>query len=468
MRKKLGFLSALCFTLLLVGCKDTAENASLEVIRKGEQAVVTQSSIEASNDTIERQLEIIVKSKKKWLEGDFYGHTYMAVTDLDQNGVLEVIVSTGKQGTGRFTYSEYYQVNEKKEKLVKCKVDVEEGESQEDIVDDMNTVYYNPAAKEYCYITCDFASDGAAGNCYIYSRDALTLHDNKIRVKMLVYQEHETDYKTGKAKDTYWKLSTKGKMREIRADEYDVDRIIDKHFGDWEKMSVNISWVLIEDKSQVKDDVLYELARESYDKFGFSCALKNEERKICGYNINIPQIVSMEDTKTQERINKVIQKKIEEDFEVSVNAEGENVFRMNDFNWTVTHMNNENASILVEVDGMGEGAPHPSAWAYTIKLDLKKGVLLSNTDILSEKDYDKVEKLIMEQKCIDKKDIGYRKLCKKNYNGKLLNNKEDWKDVDVYYTFSYNGEPEGIGIVIPTIYAIGNYAIYEVYLEDIK
>ena len=67
---------------------------------------------------------------------------------------------------------------------------------------------------------------------------------------------------------------------------------------------------------------------------------------------------------------------------------------------------------------------------------------------------------ILEGNCEDIRDIGYRAYRLKKGGESLLESPEDWKIVDVYQT------PDCIGVVIPCIYAMGSYQIYEIQKED--
>ncbi len=182
-----------------------------------------------------------------------------------------------------------------------------------------------------------------------------------------------------------------------------------------------------------------------------------------GYEITIPQFVDMENEEKEKKVNEIIRKQVKKNIkETGISKEGEYPFHLASYQCKVKRLDKEVLSILVEADGMGEGAAHPLAWAYTINIDLEEIRVLSNEEILPAKYYEKIDKMIMQKCCVDIKNIGYRKFCKKINNGKLLDSKKEWKSIYVYYS----SDNDGIGVVIPTAYAIGSYQIYEVHEKE--
>ena len=115
---------------------------------------------------IAAQLELIASSSSEWIPGEDeinFGVYSYAVTDLDQNGRLEIIVSSC-QGTGFFTYSNIWQVSESKDSLDKLEFSSESEYSQPDIIIDQATVYYDAVSKTYNYIFEDYVRNGYAEN----------------------------------------------------------------------------------------------------------------------------------------------------------------------------------------------------------------------------------------------------------------------------------------------------------------
>lgn len=100
----------------------------------------------------------------------FHSACYYTVTDLDQNGRLELIVSMCG-GSGYYSDNRYYEVNEDFSGCVECDVENEVNpESAADIVhDEEMTVYYDVTENEYYYITSDYLRGGGS-EYYVESR----------------------------------------------------------------------------------------------------------------------------------------------------------------------------------------------------------------------------------------------------------------------------------------------------------
>ena len=68
---------------------------------------------------IEKQLNLIMNNKNLWYKDTEFEKYSYAVTDLDKNGRIEIISSVC-QGTGIYTYTEIYEVNESMDDLKLC------------------------------------------------------------------------------------------------------------------------------------------------------------------------------------------------------------------------------------------------------------------------------------------------------------------------------------------------------------
>lgn len=99
MYNKLKFLIAFLI-IPLVGCSNQIFNQNFS----------TTSDIETLDLNIEKQLQVIVDNYEwKCPQSDYVSHMF-SITDLDQNGRLELIVSR-LEGLDWYTYSDYYEVN---------------------------------------------------------------------------------------------------------------------------------------------------------------------------------------------------------------------------------------------------------------------------------------------------------------------------------------------------------------------
>jgi hypothetical protein len=130
------------------------------------------------------QLRLIAAQAAVWMgdtevvaEPFFY-----AVTDLDQNGRLEIIQSSC-QGTGLYSYTSMWEVSADGTELVPCQLSIAEGESQPDIIADPDMVYFDKAQDCYFYIFRDEIRNGAAE--HYQSRIALSLQDGVVTTTLL-------------------------------------------------------------------------------------------------------------------------------------------------------------------------------------------------------------------------------------------------------------------------------------------
>ena len=124
--KTIFFLSLLLTSMILTGCADSAQNSNPKPSEEATTSAVTatasaisttSSAISASSSamqpvdplSIEGQLKTIARAKDKIVtRGKYDANYHYAVTDLDQNGRLELIIATEMNGTGHITHNWYY------------------------------------------------------------------------------------------------------------------------------------------------------------------------------------------------------------------------------------------------------------------------------------------------------------------------------------------------------------------------
>lgn len=140
------------------------------------------ASMDGSRSTYEQQ-KIIAESSEMWLEYMDYANEVerYAVTDLDGNGRLEIIVSS-MGGTGAYTYSRFFEVNETYDGLVELTTDFVEGDSQPDIIEESPVTVYRDSKGVIHYIVYDYLR---AVNEYYYMCYDLTLENGQITHKLL-------------------------------------------------------------------------------------------------------------------------------------------------------------------------------------------------------------------------------------------------------------------------------------------
>ena len=115
--KHIFSLCLLLASLILTGCADSAQNPKSSEEATTSAISTTSSAINASSSamqpvdplSIEGQLKTIAEAKDKIVtRGKYDANHHYAVTDLDQNGRLELIIATEMNGTGHITHNWYY------------------------------------------------------------------------------------------------------------------------------------------------------------------------------------------------------------------------------------------------------------------------------------------------------------------------------------------------------------------------
>ncbi|MBO5175186.1 MAG: hypothetical protein J6B84_08615, partial [Eubacterium sp.] len=166
--KTIFSLCLLLASLILMGCADSAQNSTPKnaesvttsaVTATASAISTTYSAIRESSSamqpvdplSIEGQLKTIAEAKDKIVtRGKYDANYHYAVTDLDQNGRLELIIATEMNGTGHITHNWYYDISKDGSKLKKCKGKAF-GKEGHDIYDAINTVYIDQKEHKYYY-----------------------------------------------------------------------------------------------------------------------------------------------------------------------------------------------------------------------------------------------------------------------------------------------------------------------------
>lgn len=254
--------------------------------------------------SVEHQLYTIVKERKKWqlpFDEEFMGHAaWYTVTDLDQNGRLELIVSTGGTGMGLFTHNIFWEIDETGFDLVKYQWDeiaesgarlsyewdgtdefAYSGISQVNICDGDNvidTVYIDNDKKEYYY--------GVIGHTHIsgehnYSSINLWKYGTKgggmerlgeCAQTIEKVESDEFQSYVDKEKNDYRYFDQKGNCHKLDGKNYNLDYLAKKYDDSLEKQPVAIGWKQIGAKYKMIQDMtdaqLLHVLRKSYQEFG--------------------------------------------------------------------------------------------------------------------------------------------------------------------------------------------------------
>lgn len=240
----------------------------------------TVVSGDKENNTVsaDEQIKVILDNYAMWsmkTDNDVYRPYSYVVTDLDQNGRLEIIASTC-QGTGIYTYSKYYEVNKTFDGLDEVKRNLLEGSSEADIGVKTVKAFVDKDKNEYHYILGDVIRNGAAE--YYENKQDIMLKNGELSENILAYKT--TIYKDSVPEITYQDTE----LKDITAEDY--EKVEDEKFKGLEAKTVTLEWItqMDDDLDNVSGDVLKALLKKSYDGFKFSTSQvsnnETEENKI--------------------------------------------------------------------------------------------------------------------------------------------------------------------------------------------
>ncbi len=127
--------------------------------------ILSAASIAASAmPEVSDQLDLIAADADMWKQDVDFGLWGFTVTDLDHNGLLEII-SASVQGTGFYTYIKAFEVNETGDGFTELQgPSIERTDSAPDIMVSSVPVYYDKDADRYYYIFDDYIRNGMAEN----------------------------------------------------------------------------------------------------------------------------------------------------------------------------------------------------------------------------------------------------------------------------------------------------------------
>ena len=298
--KHIFSLCLLLASLILTGCADSAQNPKSSEEATTSAISTTSSAINASSSamqpvdplSIEGQLKTIAEAKDKIVTYDQYMDSYhYAVTDLDQNGRLELIISTGVNGTSHITNNWYYEISKDGSKLKKCKGKAF-GKEGHDILDAINTVYIDQ--KEHNYYYRVYGITHVSGGENYESLGFLQLKNGTFTDNYLAGGSHIVS-KKGKLKDSYYKRTKNGnkKTAKLTKKQYsDIDSLMNEKYGKLEKESVAIQWFSYEQlMSEVSESQFLHKLQKSQKNFAVGIKVKKcKEYNWCDSLKNLKNI----------------------------------------------------------------------------------------------------------------------------------------------------------------------------------
>ena len=223
----------------------------------------------------EKQLRLIAESVDMWAVSQEYANERYAycVTDLDGNGRLELIASN-YGGTGHYTYTRFYEVNEDGTALSRCDYETKfehDAESEADVIEYTIDAYRSPLTGLTWYIFEDYGKWGGAE--YPQVKLALQLNEGRVETNALAWK-HSTFIEFGILERTTcadWQ-GTEWSDAEAEGAQKLYDTAADRYFIDQQKLSVTLGWMEVspEEMRRKGEDELCSLLTASL--LGFTAA----------------------------------------------------------------------------------------------------------------------------------------------------------------------------------------------------
>lgn len=260
MRKKILLICTAFLLCAATGC--SGNSPSVTEVSAAETAPASEDA--AVSEEISAQLSLIAANASVWVQDASYGTVYQyTVTDLDQNGRLEVIAAS-LQGTGLYTYSCFFEVNEARDGLTAVTLPWEEYDAGPDIIVSAADVYYDSASQLYHYLFTDVTRNGAAES--YTSENSLTLKDSVLENAVLarrseVYSDEETSTVTCELADG----------TSITQEAY--DSIADTTYGSLERRTASFSWYSASESTNlaaIDSDSNYDILLGCYQGFSLT------------------------------------------------------------------------------------------------------------------------------------------------------------------------------------------------------
>ena len=233
--------------------------SSEEEVQSGAETQSNTKEEQQDTSEITAQIALIVSEKDLWLQGmdyanDMVGYT---ITDMDSNGRLELIAANCG-GTGHYTYSRFFEVNETYDGLTLCGTNFQEGDSQPDIMSNGEVIIvYEDAQGIRYYLFEDMLHDVAD---YYYVTHAVSLQNGTISGTPLAI--NRVSYGEVESSPAYTYMTGDGEL--ISQEEYTglIGGIFNEEFR---KYVVNWTWLHKQMVETVSDTELEELLLEAYE-----------------------------------------------------------------------------------------------------------------------------------------------------------------------------------------------------------
>lgn len=180
--------------------------------------------------------------------------------------------------------------------------------------------------------------------------------------------------------------------------------------------------------------------------------------------LRYPQIGGMDDAVLMENVNSIFREVAEKQFKQNVPDVDIYIIEDTVFNYEVseveiTLLSNSLISVKNTVYTMSSNSAYPSCPVYTVNIDLIKGEIIEEGDIISDFNIISSAFLAGDFKMVSGAE---GLLDNTNYEDMILQYKSDYASYpEVYFT------PDSLGICIDLVSALGSNACFEIAIDDI-
>lgn len=254
---------------------------------------VPEKDVEIGEELLEKQLHVILAQEKQWKydyrEKDDWvyegaeNYFYM-ISDLDQNGRVEIVCQT-YQGNAGIPISDYYEVNEGMDGLDHITWESDTEDSNHMDFGEWSAVYYEEETAAYHYALADWergsAVDHSDVELDVVLQDGRLKSDRYCSLEMVGDRNDEPARKNQKTENHRlgWKYHFYDKEgRKISAEDY-FDLYYRDHFRSMTQRTARFSWFQTIDEEAYERDVevkkisreeIYGKMKASYQAFGFT------------------------------------------------------------------------------------------------------------------------------------------------------------------------------------------------------
>ncbi len=230
------------FCRLLAGFMSLAVLLSLAACSSAPAAAPTaapQATENASRTMPEQeQRRILEENRALWSFGDdYYTPWFYTFTDLDHNGCLEVLAAS-TQGTGIFTYANFYEVlpdGSGVKNLYHEGVEIEGPDDWPEIILESLPCYYDRASNTYYYACSGVTRDGAAHSNSSWA--ALCLKDGVADWEYLGWMDQQ--WTDGGEGPTVRCTDAAGNP----ITEQEFDKLVERRFAGLEQSTLRLNWI---------------------------------------------------------------------------------------------------------------------------------------------------------------------------------------------------------------------------------